>query len=903
MIPESQALRQHYHVVLQIAGTAAGDGMTDLYQSREISATRMANQRDKQALYETYKECRHTDAIHEKASTRQTNTQSAMEVPDSPGTRATGSRHTQSEKVATTRIHSTMGKPLSSLHTSMRMHGKIHKKLKLTQTASTGRLLSWLQRESSTTKSGKLHHERDEAGMQHSTSGTTSCKPAAPDHSKHTYKPGSIQACFANATLKGNAAKQQLAPGNTVSMRSPTRLQKPPAEEHITLDKEGNLQQGKTDSDCSISLDTTRKARKARQASTLSESCMANMTSHTVKQPATTQEKKRKVAGAYHHCCDTLTVLTWNVMGSTTGPDDLMQIVQQRKPWIIVLTETKLTDARQDRVFLQEYLPEYTLYHSCVKGNDSGHCRTGSGGVAIAVHKSLTSQNSVELIDHNNPAAKTHLKTLKIKPPGSDCLTIWGVYLPSDNTQKRQELYQVIADCMRSEDKKASLAGLPMPYNIIAGDMNAALFKQDVQKVKPDAKNTIHQNFIRDLHLHTTDPDKHPHRQYSFCHATDSSQDSRIDDILVSESMCTSMAVHTEVLETSRDADHAPILARIPLTCMKFLKPGLDPPPLPREPRLKTPVPLEDLKAFKEAFDQETGASTADLLQELDSTLKLAYTDKETLNQDETLKTALTSVGIGADTVELYNSMLQEMLQQILPTAQQTCKFSKGGPNSGFKLRSRCTSRRLEGLRKLRKSLHRVAMQHRDTKAAGKEACDDLRNLVQTELSKLPEKHRNSFPLPPRKNDRKSWQEYEELCLKTRKTAAKRKDNITKELKWQSSAAARQRIQKQYPTKQNQMNKQFFGEATDKKQLTCVLNKETGEMLNDPDAVLEYVQSSFQEQARPASGCAKTKDFTTNDGNRKYPWKHGAYNSIDPFTLETAAGKPGFGSISLLEHV
>ena len=99
------------------------------------------------------------------------------------------------------------------------------------------------------------------------------------------------------------------------------------------------------------------------------------------------------------------------------------------------------------------------------------------------------------------------------------------------------------------------------------------------------------------------------------------------------------------------------------------------------------------------------------------------------------------------------------------------------------------------------------------------------------------------------------------------------------------------------------MNKQFFGEATDKKQLTCVLNKETGEMLNDPNAVLAYVQSSFQEQAKPASGCAKTKDFAPNDGNRKYPWKHGAYSSIDPFTLETSAGKPGFGSISLLEHV
>jgi len=91
-----------------------------------------------------------------------------------------------------------------------------------------------------------------------------------------------------------------------------------------------------------------------------------------------------------------------------------------------VLTKTKLTDARQDRVIIQEYSPDSTLIHSCIMGNDSGHCGTGSGGVPTAVHKSLTSQNPVELIDHNHPAAKSHLKTLNIKPPGSDCLTWYG---------------------------------------------------------------------------------------------------------------------------------------------------------------------------------------------------------------------------------------------------------------------------------------------------------------------------------------------------------------------------------------------------------------------------------------------------------------------------------------------
>ncbi len=339
-----------------------------------------------------------------------------MEVPDSPDIQATGNGRTQSKKVATTRLHRTLGNSLSSLHTSTRMHGKIHKKPKSTHTASAGRLLSWLQGKSNTKNTGKVHYDRNDVGMQHNTtSSTASCKLPPPDHSRHAHKSGSIQACFANATLKENAAKQQLAPENTVSMRSPTVLQKPPAKDNVTVDKEIHMQQEKIDSDCSISLDTTKKARKARQASTLSKTCRAGMTSHTNKKPATTQEKKRKVAGAYTPCCNTLTVLTWNVMGSTTVPDELMQIAQQRKPWIIVLTETKLLDARQDRVFFQEYLPEYTLFHSCVKGNASGHCRTGSGGVAIAVHKSLTSQNSVELIDHNNPAAESHLKTLRIK--------------------------------------------------------------------------------------------------------------------------------------------------------------------------------------------------------------------------------------------------------------------------------------------------------------------------------------------------------------------------------------------------------------------------------------------------------------------------------------------------------
>ena len=179
MIPEGQDFRQHYHVVMQIAGTAAEGGMTDLHQSREISASRMANQRDKQALYETYKESIHNDANHEAASRWQSKAQRPMEVPDSPDIPATGSGH--SKKAATIRLHRTLGNSLSGLHTSTRIHGKIHKKSKSIRTASTGRLMSWLQGKCNTQNTGKVHYDRNEAGMQHDkTSNTASCKLVPP---------------------------------------------------------------------------------------------------------------------------------------------------------------------------------------------------------------------------------------------------------------------------------------------------------------------------------------------------------------------------------------------------------------------------------------------------------------------------------------------------------------------------------------------------------------------------------------------------------------------------------------------------------------------------------------------------------------------------------------------------
>ena len=148
--------------------------------------------------------------------------------------------------------------------------------------------------------------------------------------------------------------------------------------------------------------------------------------------------------------------------------------------------------ADRNQVLFEPFLPEYKLYHSCEKGKDKQQSRSGSGGVIVAVQESFTTQNSVETINHDHPAAKAHCKAVKIHPPGSDCIIIWGLYLPSDNMQKREQLYELITRDMRSEQEKAVQAGLTLPFNIVAGDMNAALFPGDIQHAIIDKVPGLH---------------------------------------------------------------------------------------------------------------------------------------------------------------------------------------------------------------------------------------------------------------------------------------------------------------------------------------------------------------------------------------------------------------------------
>jgi len=419
MIPEGQDFRQHYHVVMQIAGTAGEDGMTDPYKSREIRASRMANHRDKQDLYETYKACMHKGAKNESGS--------RGNIP---------SKQTVAAKLrcrkAIRKRSSTSHNKRSSQHQESKCKCTAKKWMKVWQQQGLNSQpdAHEQQHKSNVETTQRGHDEKSKLGHN---------KKRPLDGSTQAHRPGSKEACLA-AAQKKSAPKEQPVPGTAHNEHNQPRAHKT----HTPSSGEAaNLKQNENDLHSHSDLCRVLKREQASAASDKHIYSAANSTAESMTRYVVTpskkppgQEKKKKTAGVYTPYCDHMTILTWNMMGSATIPDELREIADQKKPWVIVMTETELTDIKQDRVFVEPYLPKYKLYHSCGKGHISGHCRTGSGGVTVAVHNSFTTQKSIETISHNHPAAKAHLKTLKIKPPGSDCLTIWGVYLPNNDMPK-----------------------------------------------------------------------------------------------------------------------------------------------------------------------------------------------------------------------------------------------------------------------------------------------------------------------------------------------------------------------------------------------------------------------------------------------------------------------------------
>ena len=85
-----------------------------------------------------------------------------------------------------------------------------------------------------------------------------------------------------------------------------------------------------------------------------------------------------------------LKTLCWNAMGLTTVKEVLEELLRWQDPDIIIMTETKLIEKTQRKYWLNNILKTHWLrFSSCPHSSLSQGEREGSGGIALAVRKSL----------------------------------------------------------------------------------------------------------------------------------------------------------------------------------------------------------------------------------------------------------------------------------------------------------------------------------------------------------------------------------------------------------------------------------------------------------------------------------------------------------------------------------
>ena len=384
-------------------------------------------------------------------------------------------------------------------------------------------------------------------------------------------------------------------------------------------------------------------------------------------------------------------VMIWNVMGLTTVREELQQLLQQEDPDILVLTETKLTDRTQRKTWLNQILKTHWLqYSSSPHSSMRQGERVGSGGVAIAVRKTLVPEGCYIRVPIQREH-RSHLLQVLLQPPNSTPILLQAVYMPFD-LETREGIYEAI---------KAACS--PQLQSIVAGDMNAALYEQDRTHPTRNAADRQHEAFIAQEIVTPTDEAHRP-----FSHTVRSlksslvARRSRIDDILVTPGIKRHLtAPCTTVLEATDDSDHLPLMAAIEVGKIGVVPP-LDPEgqnaPAEAPPKFVLPIKktqLVELQAcIEDAHSLEIYGLHAELKEALHSLTSVtsAWDSPTCLEEHNQMHAkryaAAEELGLSKSKIESLQGQLQKLLDSALLLAYQNLETIKPKPDKQYLCRT-----------------------------------------------------------------------------------------------------------------------------------------------------------------------------------------------------------------------
>ena len=255
-------------------------------------------------------------------------------------------------------------------------------------------------------------------------------------------------------------------------------------------------------------------------------------------------------------------VTTWNVMGLTAVQEDVKHLMMRERDaaclQVFILTETKLIAKQHGKRWLKEMFEGLDVHYSSKAADDNackaGRHRQGSAGVVVACPK----YSKFGCFERCPDIPMHLLGNLIVMKNKHAKLTLAGVYMPCDEPQLREELYNILAN-------EAGKAAQQNHNFVIAGDWNAAWTQKDRSSGTLSPSDKKHARLMGAMGMCPVQLDG---RLMTYGVMSSQSQ-SRIDDIFINRTMQLEGAAVEEVMEMGERSDHLPLKAVLPLSICK----------------------------------------------------------------------------------------------------------------------------------------------------------------------------------------------------------------------------------------------------------------------------------------------------------------------------------------------
>ncbi|KAJ9508233.1 hypothetical protein QJQ45_030453, partial [Haematococcus lacustris] len=545
-----------------------------------------------------------------------------------------------------------------------------------------------------------------------------------------------------------------------------------------------------------------------------------------------------------------ITLTTLNVRSLHRSRNDVLNLVHQHSPDILILTET-MTQPKSnnpDSGWLKRVMPDYTT-----------HRHRGHSEVLIGIKHNLAIQMKATMLPPSIDAeVNARCVILTLNQHQCEQLTIIATYWPSGNNGDALLLRGKMHEHIRT-----ATGHLPGSL-ILAGDINATMKTEDRSEHTEYTQDSMMRGFATEMHLKEADPGDRAWT-YQQPHCT-----SRIDAILTRD------ARHGPEHRTHVDtnvylSDHRPLTATLNTARL-----GLDlaaPHKLPKHSHtlLTTPITNKDREAYRLAV-QQPSSGVPQLHAELTAFLAPIYTEAThhlaTLgktNPQQPQRLASVAGRPAREAVDTAATMLTHLLQTCRTAAIKTCNtktLTRGGQH--YQRRTMCRirlalGRKLKTTRDLSRKANSLFKQTNvhptiDELISGTDAInDEIRDAVQARQDEDPTENHVQAALAQMTN--------------TYRDQIHQLDDDDSAL---AIAQARVRMQQLISTQPKKANKRILRPSrTDHRGLQALADSETKTICTAPADLNRIITAAYGQKL--SAPTPKTGHYT-NTQTRNYPW-------------------------------